>query len=177
MAITQYPAEWDDIIPGGVAVRSAGVTDPNVTDWGLGYAAYEFENGTARQVMAAVQFFHACKQGGVTVSPHVHCVSNATITSADTITFTFECSHGSIGSQFPAVSTLTANYSPSTTLSPRTHLLIESQDLFITITPSSILNMNISRSTADSYSGSVWLLAVDVHAQIDSRGSQQEYLK
>lgn len=193
-----YPAEvrlrgeatvWDDYMIPGTAVKTTGNSPPGLLGGFAGNAAldlYAFDGvNTLEQVFFTVQMPHAWKQGS-TIKPHVHFSpthTNGADTNERVVRFSLEYTWTNINGTFGASATLQLDSDP---FAPNTsqwqHLLCKNAT-GIDGTGKTLSSMLVCRlyrdpaDAADTYPQDVAFLQFDIHYEIDSLGSEQEYLK
>jgi len=174
---------WDDLRVqiltrvGGTAPAYASGFAGNATLY-----TYNFAHNALNNVYFEVQMPHSW-DGGI-ISPHVHI--SPTTTGTGTVRFTLEYTFAEIGATFNAT-TMHGTYDMDYVISSNSqwkHVIAEGVS---DITPSSdqngISSIMICRLyrdggvAPDTYGAAVSLLAVDIHYQMDTLGSRDEYLK
>ena len=183
--------DWDDLRVPITSVKLAGVKDPGFavfkTNGGgsTGVYTYWFDNNTEEEVFFACQMPHQWKEG-TTIHPHVHWTpkTNGT-TSASRVCwgleYTWSNITGSFGNTTISYNNIPVDYSGSPIAD--NHYLTELPD--ITASGKTFSSMLICRlfrdatssGSSDSYAYDAGLLEFDFHYEIDSFGSQDEFLK
>jgi hypothetical protein len=167
---------WDDL---KVPVNSVKIK--NVTQEGKweefkpGLVLLWFDNSDA--VVFTVQMPHAWKEG-TRIYPHVHWTIKDGALGTDTVTWTLDYSWQKIGAAFGAAQTVSGTATLNNYGADYGHILTELGTNGIDgsgMNLSSMLVCTLTRS-AGTY-GSAGLLEIDFHYQIDSDGSNEEYIK
>ena len=171
---------FDDLRVEGATAR-AGLVAPNDTTGFRGDANHQvryLRESQADEVQFYVQFMHAMKVGAACY-PHVHFTPSSTATGA--AKFILEYYWANAGGQFPA--------SPGTYAMTKTwgtdqqwyHLVaVGASPLTLTdVNISAIMKCRLYRdNTVDgNYAASLALLYFDIHVEIDTLGSSEEYAK
>jgi len=144
-----------------------------------GVYAFVFSDGD--EALITIQMPHSWKEG-TTIQPHIHFMTTSDVSPADNFGIEFEYSWVDIGEDFPANSTLETN-----DISTGINSDIMHQAAHITATGidgtghtiSSVLLCRIKRvaATGDNYGDGVAILDFDIHFEMDTIGSRQEFIK
>lgn len=180
---------WDDLMIPGTSVKATGNSPPDMAG---GFAGdntldlYVFDGvNTLEQVFFTIQLPHCWKQGS-TIYPHVHISpthTNGGDTNERVIRFSLEYTWANIWDTFGATATLNLDsdaFVPNT--SQWKHLLCKNAT-GIDGTGKTLSSMLVCRlfrdpaDAADTYPQDVAFLQFDIHYEIDSLGSEQEYIK
>lgn len=174
---------FDDLqIPGVSTVNKENPpTLASFTGNNLLYAFSDANASQEEQVYFTVQIPHGWKEGS-TIYPHVH-FSATTAGGGNSVTWGLEYTWTNVNAVFSSTtSTVTAIDTVSTT--PLTHQIAG----FGGITPnpgtqdkiSSILVCRLFRNSSassDTFTGNVFLIAFDVHYEVNTTGSRTEWVK
>ncbi len=170
---------WDDLRFGANLI-TPGVANP--PDWVAiggslgGLYILEFNQSTEEEVYCFVQMPHNWKEESI-IKPHVHWINHSGATGM--VRWGLEYSIASVGDGFPTPTIIYTN--GDTCETQMTHQLIEFGD--IDMTGHKISCMLITRlfraagDSLDTANDDVGLLEFDIHYQVDSIGSYQEYIK
>jgi hypothetical protein len=173
---TPDDVRWDDLRAPATAINPPGaVSDPDIDEDGT----LLFDDGGVEQVAIIFQMPHAWKEGSA-ISPHLHW--SKTTDAAGDVEWEYRYRVIGIGEVPPAWSTWTAADSRSAEPgATQAHTLDAFPDIDMTgQTLSSIVSFQIRRNPAaadDNYAADARLWEFDVHYQIDSRGSAEEFVK
>lgn len=176
---------WEDlrIIPG--AFEFAGVSDPSLQNWqpggaGTTFKVWKFQSGD--EVFFTCQIPHSYKQG-TDIEVHVHWTpaDRGNEESGNTVAWKLDYSWTNVNAVFP--SSATADMTDTCTGTDDYHEITAS----ITVTGtgkniSSMLVCRLYRDAGDTWAGitaaqSPALLEFDIHFQINTMGSRQEFVK
>lgn len=179
--------KWDDLRLAGTDLR-AGASAPSFTNFRNGLYLQGFVSNQVDEVHFTVQLPHAWKEGS-DIHPHIHWTHNVASPGNNAgVVWKLEYSWVNIGSAFPATSTMTAALT-WTTSPPAQHVNIltpfldsEGTDHIVGLgkTVSSQLIGRLYRDTtdnADNWAQIALLIELDFHYQIDTLGSDEEYIK
>lgn len=172
---------WDDLRFPATAINPPGAaSDPGVE---ATTGCLLFDAASTELIYAMAQMPHHWKEGS-TISPHVHWTKT---TSADgDVAWRIRYRIIGIGDVGPADWTDGGTVYTTVTGTPDNdtaweHLLTEFTDIELTgQTLSSCILFEVARiggATEDTYGADARLLEFDVHYQVDSLGSEQEYIK
>lgn len=169
---------WDDLRAPSSAINPAGSAVAATVDTEDG--SLLFANGQVQTVAISFQLPHAWKVG-TDISFHIHWCK--TTSAAGTVKWQVKYKWTNIGDVIPAFSV----FADGTEATPNSdtankHAIFEFTDFAGTgKTISSQLTVVLQRLSsgggADTYGAPVKLLEADVHYQVDSFGSGQEYVK
>jgi len=157
-------------------VFRTGGTSLVLAELTTGIYAHRFDHSDV--IHFNVQFPHSMKLNS-TIKPHIHLVNKAAIVGAASITFTFTWTWANINSSFPATndSTKIISFADAPAL---THKLLS----FDAITPvtgqgglSSILIGLLTRVQTGYETANIFHMGFDIHYEIDTLGSRQEFIK
>lgn len=171
---------WDDS-QSAVIYMKVGGTALTLDAFNGGIYQYRFDLND--EIHSQIQLSHRYQVNSA-IHLHIHLANKAAVGStAYNVGIEVEYMWGSIGSVFPAASTLTTVDCSFQNASALTHKVFEIADL----TPgtgqgsiSSILLLRIKRvagSTESLAGNNIFILGVDVHTEQDTLGSRQEYIK
>lgn len=136
-----------------------------------------FDASRTEEVYFMVQLPHSYKEGS-TIYPHIHWIKIGS-GSGDSVVWKLDYTWANANSVFPSTTTLSSTAMVSGTVN--THQITSFTG--ITGTGQKISSMLICRlyreggNTSDSYSGDAGLLEVDFHFEVNTLGSNQEYIK
>lgn len=180
---------WDDLMIPGTSVKTTGTSPPSLAG---GFAGdntldlYVFDGvNTLEQVFFTIQLPHNWRQGS-TIYPHVHfspTSTNTGDTNARVVRFGFEYTWANIGGTFGATATLNLDSDPFVPNTSQWAHLLEKNAAGIAGTDKTISSMLVCplfrnpADAADTYPQDVAFLQFDVHYEIDSLGSEQEFIK
>ena len=166
---------WDDLRAPATGINPAGSAASATVDTEDG--SLLFANGQVQTVAITFQMPHTWKVG-TDVSFHIHwCKTTA---AAGTVKWQAKYKWTNIGDVIPPFSA----FSDGTEAIPNSdiankHAIFEFTDYFgVGKTISSQITIVLQRNTTgDTYGATVKLLEADIHYQVDSFGSGQEYVK
>lgn len=180
---------WDDLMIPGHGVKTTGSSPPDLmTVFGPSSTIdyYAFDGGsTLEQVYFSLQLPHKWKEGS-TIYPHVHFAPTSTNTGDTTprvVRFTLEYTWANVGAAFGNSTTINLDsdpFVPNTSL--WSHLLCKN-GTGISGTGKTLSSMLMCRlfrdptDNADTYPQDAAFLQFDIHYEIDSLGSEDEYIK
>lgn len=172
-------AVWDDLPPNSVTV-GGGASAPSFTAYNGNLRAYEFvgTGPTAKDIQMAWQLTHSWLEGSIIV-PHIHLYVPNSGTGGN-VRFYFEYTWVNVNGIEGATSTTLGTLSVPVGAGNQHKILELSGLVGVGKTLSSILSARLYRDPADpfdTFGASVWLKAADIHRQMDSLGSRQEYIK
>ena len=181
---------WDDLRVNAYSTKLGGSKDPDfakILDNGSGSQgvfAYLFDDSTEEEVYFAVQIPH-CYKFGTDLKPHVHWTPVANGGAGEKVSWGLEYSIQEIGATFPNTMIIYGDTSvPDETLVADRHYLTEltTIDGSAIDSVSAMLICRLFRDAGgtggtDSYGDDVALLEFDLHFEIDSMGSKDEYTK
>ena len=187
VAISEGNEKWDDLrIPG--SNTRPGTTAPAVSLFRDGIYLDEFVYNQVDTVFFSIQLPHHWKEGS-DIYPHIHWAHNTAGPAIDKgVVWKLEYSWANAGEILPPSSTLTAALTwtsapPAQYKHIITQFLDGSNNEYIDGTGKKISSMLICRlyrdtsDDLDNFTGSAFLLEIDFHYQVDSLGSDQEYIK
>ena len=172
--------EWADLLIPVTSVRVPGAQAPTWTTYkGTQVLAFSDQGvaGNEERVYFSIQLLHSYKEGS-DISPHIHWVGEDN--SAGDVAWQLSYSWANINAAFPTETLLAVADANSTTLDY--HNMTELPDIVGTgKTLSSMLLCELRRNSSnvlDTFAGKdAYLLEFDVHFQMDTPGSQQEFSK
>jgi len=177
---------WDDYVtPLTKATFGGASNDPTLTklfDDGSGSAGVwglVFSNGD--EVLVTIQMPHKWKLES-TIYPHIHFMCMSDVDPSDNFGIEFEYTWADINEDFPANTTLVTTDIPTGVDTDNMHKVANVTASGISGTGhslSSVLLCRIKRvaASSDDYAGGVAILDFDIHYEIDTVGSRQEYTK
>ena len=188
--ITLLDTVWDDLRVNAYSTKLGGSKDPDfakILDNGAssqGVFAYLFSATSEEEVYFAVQIPHNYKYG-TDLKPHVHWSPVANGGAGENVSWGLEYSLQEIGATFPNTTIIYGDTSvPDETLVADRHYLTEltAIDGSAIDSVSAMLVCRLFRDATgaggtDDYSSDVALLEFDLHYEIDSLGSAEEYTK
>jgi len=144
-----------------------------------GVYAYVFSDGD--EALVTVQMPHGWKIGS-TIYPHIHFVCLTDVDPTDNFGIEFEYSWVDVNEDFAANSTLSSIEIETGVDTDNMHQVADITAAGIDgsgHTLSSVLLCRIKRVAAvgDNYAGGIAILDFDIHCEIDTIGSRQEYVK
>ncbi len=174
---------WDDIKVPVNSVKINNEIDPPT--WGEflgGLALLWFRDAKSDDVVFTVQMPHGWKVG-TRIYPHVHWTTKGGAPNSNRVTWVLDYTWQKVGEAFVGTSQITG-----TNVATPNEGNIENYEHIITpigdngidgtgMTLSSMLICKLSRSSSDSYADDAGLLEIDFHYQIDSDGSNEQYIK
>ena len=172
--------QWNDLFVPANAINPAGSATAATIHVESGMLSF---SGSADNTIAgSIQLPHNWKEGS-TISPHMHLIFPNS--SATNTRWKIEYETANINSDFANALGTYANTETITVANPQAatkHVLGEFTDIVMTgYTMSCILLYRITRlaasDAADTDTNLVYLLSFDVHYEIDSIGSEEEYVK
>jgi hypothetical protein len=180
---------WDDLMVYPDATSRGSNNPPTFTllksSASQGVWIWGFSNSTEQEVFFTVQIPHKYKQGS-DLHPHVHWTTfdgNSAPTRTNVV-WGLEYTVVKIGGTFGTTSTITGN----TVIPGIASVSGTSQHLITSLGTISGTNLEISTvlvcrlfrkvaDASDTYSSSAGLLGFDIHYEIDTEGSREEYVK
>lgn len=182
--------QWEDLRVEPV-IKTTGTNDPTFTQWftngsgSRGVYLYNFSDDTTanqKEVFFTAQFPHAW--AGTAISPHVHWIPNQAGNSQRPV-WGLEYNWADIGSAYGNTSIVyTTGLQPNdTNLVQYRHYISEFADITPSSTQdglSSIMNCRLFRysgNASDTFTGTCGLLYVDFHYEVNTFGSNEEYIK
>lgn len=177
---------WDDCVtPLGPNNWNGAANNPTLTklfDDGAGSQgvyAYVFSNGD--EVLITIQMPHKWKEG-TTIYPHIHFMCTSDVDPSDNFGIEFEYTWVDVDEDFSVNTTLSTIDIPTGVNTDDMHQAAHVTAAGISgagHTISSVLLCRLKRvaATADDYAGGVAILSFDVHYEIDTIGSRQEFIK
>lgn len=173
---------WDDVRVPANNLTTAGANDPSKVNWKGNLITWAFDQSTMNQLFFEVQIPHGYKEGS-NIYPHVHWRPLASAASATRVRWGLEYVWQNVGEEAPATTTTiyTTEQTPSENLVGYKHYLSP----FAAITGkgktiSSCLSCRIFRdaaNAADDFAGDAGLIEIDFHIEMDTIGSNKEYVK
>ena len=178
------PIYWDDVRMPGLQVQLAGFRDPDLVkfkDNGVGsYGVYwyQFDASTNEEVHFSIQLPHAYKEDS-DIYPHIHW--SPTTSGIGTVRWGFEYSWANVNDIFPTNTTL-IYIEADADGEPFKHQVAALPSIDGTNKNiSSMLMCRLFRwadhSSGDTYDDDAGFLEFDIHYQIDTPGSRQQYIK
>jgi len=177
--LTMSSAKWDDLRFPATGLNPPGaVSDPDVdtTDGTL-----LFDKASTETIVGIAQVPHAWKVG-TNLRPHIHWTP--TDDTAGDVVWKLEYKVAPIGDDVPAAYTAATTTATIAADSDTLHILTEFDDIDMSEVTglSCIILWKLSRiggstDPADDYDNDAKLLELDFHYQIDSVGSDTEYVK
>lgn len=174
--------DWDDLRIDGLSTR-AGVVAPTDETGFRGSANFysrNFVHNQADEVQFSVQMPHAWRAGS-DVWPHVHFSPWATSAGSQAVRFVMNCYVADVNDTFPSAAvayTMTKTWSGGAQWQ---HLLATSPTALDMdgLALSSLLKCRLWRdnTVANNFANKAAFLYFDVHYEVDSFGSDQEYIK
>ena len=171
--------QWDDLLPSSVSV-GPGASAPSFTAYNGNLRAYEFIGTTTviKELQMQWQLSHSWLEGSA-VEPHLHLYvpNNA---SGGVIKFYCEYTWVNVDGVEGATTTISGTLTIGANAGNLHKILKFSSVAGTSKTLSSVLSARIYRDpadAADTFAASVWLKSADLHRQIDSLGSREEYIK
>ena len=176
---------WDDIRVPMTSVKTGGTKDPDFIQFkdngagSQGVFAYAFDSTTEEEVYFAVQLPHSWKQG---TNLHFHCHWVKSDGGAGNVYWASECTMAEIGSVFPNTTETGSATVTVGAMADGEHNLTEIGELDMSGVDS-VSTMIICRffrkagDVLDTYANDAFLLEADFHYEIDSLGSETEYIK
>ena len=179
---TYYPATtlWDDMRVAIEATKLKGAKDPDYNQFkddgsgSVGVFTYLFDSATEEEVFFSVQVPHSYKLG-TDFHPHVHWTP--TSTSTGSVTWGLEYTIADINETFGNTNTITGSDAAEGAYK---HQLCEIGTISGTTQVSAMMACRLFRnatSTGDTYGSDAAVLEFDIHFEIDSNGSKNEYSK
>jgi hypothetical protein len=181
---------WDDLRVEPV-IKAAGSNDPSLVKFldngagSIGIFLYSFDDAglsNQKEVYFNIQMPHAWK--GTYISPHVHWIPSADQDGAKVV-WGLEYSWQNIDGIFPNTTIIygSGRIGEQNTITKNRHMLSKFNDIYPTASQSGFSSIIMCRlfrdsaNTGDTYSGNCGLLYFDLHYEVDSFGSNQEYVK
>jgi hypothetical protein len=171
-------------------VNEEAVPFLGIADWGDGLVESSSSTGVLlkafspdveQEVFFSVQFPHAWKEGSA-IRPHVHWTPFSDAGEGESVVWGLEYTWANVLSDFNDTTIVyTSGVIADTDITADNHLI--SQFPEIDATGKSISSMMLCRlfravdETADNFDDDAGLLEFDIHYQIDSTGSDEEYVK
>lgn len=175
---TQYHTSWDDLKAPATSLKVGSTAPSSNTDYGW----LEFAHNADAFVFSILQLPHAWKEGS-TLKPHVHWMK--TTAAAGEVEWQLEYRWVPIGEVMDAAWTTLSVLTPSVSDGNAQYQHALSAFGEIDGTGKTLSDMLICKITrlGSSYSGSshyeaaAALIEFDIHYEIDSLGSEEEYIK
>lgn len=181
--------QWDDLRFPVTATTRQGTKDPDFTRFkdngsgSQGVFAYLFDKNTEEELYFIAQMPHTWKQGS-NIEAHVHWYPTVNGSAGTDVSWGMEYIWSNIGEVFGNTTIIYGdiNYLSETLVADK-HYLTELGTIDATgKTFSSILVCRVFRDATsaggtDDYDADAGLLEIDFHYQIDSLGSNEEYVK
>lgn len=184
---------WDDLRVPVATTRLGGTKDP---DWAQlkdngsgsqGVFIQWFDDTTEEEVYFEVQMPHAWKQGS-DIYPHVHWVPKTTGASGNYVKWGLEYTWANINGSFGNTTIIYNDITGASTATSSGDAVMAADKHYLSaLTPvidatgktlSSMLCCRLFRDAgSDGYGYDAGLLEVDFHYEIDSFGSESEYIK
>lgn len=159
--------------------KGTGSNNPTWTLFKNGVYLWSFAN--SKEVFFTVQMPHSYKEG-TTIYPHVHWSASVAASSTLQVGWNLEYTWANHKDVFGTTSTATGStcvdYS-TLSYSAQQHLITPLTDISGSRTLSSFLICRLYRSATDTYAGTgtVFLLGIDFHYEMDTQGSRSDFLK
>ena len=171
---------WEDLRVGGLATERKS-DPPDIEVFRDGLQANAFDTTTLEQVYFELQLPHGWLAGS-SVSPHIHWGHNIAVPEDNKgVVWGLEYSWGEIGETFGASNTIYSTDDWVTAPVQYQHNLSEFADISgAGKTLSSMLMCRLFRNVAsgdDDFAHDAFLFEFDLHVQMNSLGSRQEYVK
>lgn len=173
---------WDDVRVPANNLTTAGSNDPSKVKWKGNLITWAFDQSKMNQLFFEVQIPHGYKEGS-DIYPHIHWRPLASAASATRVRWGLEYVWQNVGEEAPTNTTTiyTTEVMPSENLIGYKHYL----SAFDAITGkgkkiSSCLSCRIFRdaaNAADDFAGDAGLIEIDFHIEMDTIGSNKEYVK
>ena len=173
---------WDDVRVPANNLTTAGSNDPSKVNWKGNLITWAFDQSKMNQLFFEVQIPHGYKEGS-DIYPHIHWRPLASAASATRVRWGLEYVWQNVGEEAPTNTTTiyTTKVMPSENLIGYKHYL----SAFNAITGkgkeiSSCLSCRIFRdaaNAADDFAGDAGLIEIDFHIEMDTIGSNEEYVK
>jgi hypothetical protein len=158
-------------------VFRTGGTSLTLAELTTGIYAHRFD--ATDSIHFNIQFPHSMKLNSK-ISPHLHLVNKAAIVGAADVTFSFTWTWANINGVFPAVTPDANKVISFADADALTHKLLS----FADITPvagqgglSSILIGVLTRENAGYVTDNIFHMGFDIHYEIDTLGSREEFIK
>ena len=167
---------WLDSMVPPTVFRTGG-TSLALAELVSGIYAHRFDHGDA--IHFDLQFNHGMKVG-TKIYPHIHLVNKAAIVGAADVTFTLSYSWANVNQSFPAVLQQADKVKSFADADALSHKVL----VFDAITPtdvqggiSSILIATLTRENKGYATANIFLLGFDIHYEVDTLGSREEFVK
>lgn len=164
---------FDDLNIPGLAVRTAGVNDPTLSDFGSATKIYTFSGSTMNECFFTVQLPHGYKEGS-NIEPHIHWCPITSPASTLNVRWGLDYQWQNRSAVYSATDT-SVLVTAATGTTGYTHIVSSFGGISgAGKTISSILVCRLYRlpaDAADTYTGAAGLLSFDFHYEIDSIGS------
>jgi len=115
-----------------------------------------------------------------TIYPHIHLVNKEAITGAANVTFTLAYTWANIGTNFPAVESDPDRIVDMADAGALSHTVGSFAGIAPTLVQggiSSVLVGSLTRVDAGYTTANIFLLGFDIHYQVDTLGSREEFVK
>ena len=176
--------QWDDLRIAGSAVR-LGVTAPTLAAFGPSGSirCLRFDSGQHDEIYFEIQMPHSWREGS-NIYPHVHW--SPVSATAGNVVWQFDYIWADIGDAFGAPTTMTSDATAAggTAWVHKLSVLKDgSSNAYIDGTGKTLSSMLVCRLHRDAGAGSdtlaadVAFLEFDIHYEVDSFGSDEEYIK
>lgn len=172
----QHPSDtvWDDLRIPATQFKQGATSKPDFDFTNVGYL---FDAGTNEEAYITCQMPHNWSEG-TNLKPHVHWVT----TASGVVVWRLEYRWTNVGELIPGSFTATTASTPIFSWSTGSlHNITAFTDINgDSKTLSSMLQIKLTRLAedgADTYGSDALALELDIHYQIDSIGSTQEYVK
>jgi hypothetical protein len=181
---------WDDIRVAALSTKANGSKIPNISkvidngSGSQGIITYVFNSTVEKELYFAVQIPHKWKLE-TSIHPHVHWVPIASGGVGEKVSWGLEYSTAKIGTTFPNSTIIFGNTTfPDEDLIVKKHYLTEIGIIDMTgidsVSPMIMCRVfrdATSSGLTDNYGSDAALLEIDFHYEIDSLGSDTEYIK
>lgn len=165
---------WNDLTNDLAAARSGGTAPAFARLVGnggsIGVYANRFSDGEDLHFVCQVS--HAYAEGTV-FKPHIHWLPDVAMLAGETINWTLEYAWCNVNDVLQAATVLDpiTYTAPGAGVGAKTQLLTSFSDIAgASKRISSIFIARISRVAGGSYAGEAWVLAFDIHMQLDTAG-------
>lgn len=173
LALTGNATGWEDLRIDGLSTRVGSVAPTDETGFrgSASFASRNFVHNQADEVQFSVQMPHSWKVESA-VWPHAHISPWITNTGTVTVSLVFDCYDASIGSAFPAASTLYTVTSSWNGNAQWKHLLAGGVSAYSMngMTLSSVQKCRLYRdnTVSGNLAGKIALLYIDWHYEVDT---------
>ena len=172
---------WDDL---QTPASAAGAQGSNVPDWvafrGSNLKTWAFADNNVNsedELFFTLQLPHSWKEGSMVV-PHFHIAAETAPAANQNVVFKLEYVWANVNEAYPtSTSTLTCT-APITTSDDHRHMIASFGNLAPDATTDKISSVLVCRlyrnssNAADTYTGRVFLISLDLHYEKDTEGSR-----